>query len=43
MDAKAFLKLKNVEQLFTMHKYDGLIVYLIEDKTIEIEKIKKEN
>lgn len=41
MDAKAFLKLKNVEQLFTMHKYDGLIVYLIEDKTIEIEKIKK--
>lgn len=41
MDSKAFLKLKNVEQLLTMHKYDGLIVYLLEDKTIDMEKIKK--
>lgn len=41
MDAKVFLKLKNVQQLLTMYKYDGLLIYLIEDKSAERKQIEK--
>ena len=39
MDAKEFIALKNAEQLLTKYRYDGLIVYLIQDKTADKTRI----
>jgi hypothetical protein len=35
MDAKEFVALKNAEQLLTKYRYDGLIVYLVQDKATD--------
>lgn len=39
MDAKEFVNVKNAEQLLTRYPYDGLIIYLVQDKSTEVSRI----
>ena len=39
IDAKEFFALKNAEQLLTKYRFDGLIVYLVQDKVIDRARI----
>jgi hypothetical protein len=39
MDVKEFVALKNAEQLLTKYRYDGLIVYLVQDKAADKARI----
>lgn len=39
MDAKEFVRLKNVKQLLTKYQYDGLIIYIVNDESVDKERI----